>query len=90
MSHVLQATSATEIKTCCASLYESDWTRLLLGDSFHPGGLNLTERLGELLDLGPGQRVLDVAAGVGTSAIFLARLRGRWCRLWPGHSGAGY
>lgn len=73
MSRVLEATSATEIKSCCASLYESDWARLLLGDSFHPGGLALTERLGELLDLGPGQRVLDVAAGVGTSAIFLAR-----------------
>ncbi len=61
------------LKSCCAALYESDWARLLLGDSLHPGGLRLTERLGHLLALKPGQRVLDVAAGRGTSAIFLAR-----------------
>jgi arsenite methyltransferase len=64
---------STDIKACCTALYESDWARLLLGDSFHPGGLALTERLGQLLDLQPGQRVLDVAAGKGTSAIFLAQ-----------------
>ncbi|MFQ5398782.1 MAG: class I SAM-dependent methyltransferase [Anaerolineae bacterium] len=61
------------IKACCTAVYQSDWTRLLLGDSFHPGGLPLTQRLGELLELGPGRRVLDVAAGKGTSAIFLAK-----------------
>lgn len=65
--------TTTDIKACCAALYESDWARLLLGDSFHPGGLALTERLGQLLDLQPGWRVLDVAAGKGTSAIFLAQ-----------------
>jgi len=62
-----------DLKSCCATLYESDFTRLLLGDSFHPGGLRLTQQLGELLDLGPGLRVLDVASGKGESAIFLAR-----------------
>ena len=61
-----------ELKSCCAALYESDWARLILGDSFHPGGLALTERLGQRLELQPGQRVLDVAAGRGTSAFFLA------------------
>lgn len=65
--------NADALKSCCAALYESDWARLLLGDSFHPGGLDLTARLGELLDLGPGDRVLDVAAGTGASAIFLAQ-----------------
>ncbi|MFQ5859706.1 MAG: class I SAM-dependent methyltransferase [Anaerolineae bacterium] len=65
--------SAEAVKTCCAALYESDWARLLLGESFHPGGLALTERLGELIGLQPGWRVLDVAAGQGTSAVFLAR-----------------
>jgi arsenite methyltransferase len=66
-------TDAAEVKSCCAAVYQSDWARLLLGDSFHPGGLALTERLGQMLGLGPGQRVLDVAAGTGASAIFLAR-----------------
>ena len=71
----IEATTITaeEIKNCCANLYESDWANLLLGDSFHPGGLALTQRLGELLNLQAGQRVLDVAAGKGTSAIFLAQ-----------------
>jgi ubiquinone/menaquinone biosynthesis C-methylase UbiE len=60
------------VKSCCARLYESDIAKLLLGDSFHPGGLALTERLGQLLQLTAGSRVLDVASGKGTSAIFLA------------------
>ena len=69
----LSQVSSSEVKSCCAALYASDWARLLLGETFHPGGLALTERLGELLHLGPADRVLDVASGLGTSAIFLAR-----------------
>lgn len=65
-----------DVKTCCATLYESDIARLLLGDSFHPGGLRLTRRLGETLHLGTGLRVLDVASGKGESAIFLAQTFG--------------
>jgi ubiquinone/menaquinone biosynthesis C-methylase UbiE len=64
---------ATDVKSCCAALYQSDFARLLLGDSFHPGGLRLTARLGERLELGSGMRVLDVACGKGESAIFLAQ-----------------
>ncbi len=64
---------ADEVKACCAAVYASDWARQLLGESFHPGGLALTRRLGMLLDLGPGKRLLDVAAGKGASAIFLAQ-----------------
>ncbi len=63
----------TEVKACCANVYQSDWARLLLGDSFHPGGLALTEHLGALLDLRPGRYVLDVASGQGASAIRLAQ-----------------
>ena len=66
------ASSATQVKQCCANLYESDFAKLLLGDSFHPGGLKLTERLGELLRLGEHSHVLDVASGRGASAAFLA------------------
>src|SRR5271167_3610685 len=60
------------IKQCCAAIYESDAARLLLGESFHPGGTSLTERLGQIVNLTPQARVLDVAAGKGTSATFLA------------------
>jgi ubiquinone/menaquinone biosynthesis C-methylase UbiE len=66
-------TTDAELKSCCAAAYQSDWARLLLGESFHPGGMALTERLGALLELGPGNRVLDVAAGQGASALFLAQ-----------------
>ncbi len=62
-----------EIKTCCAAVYQSDLARLLLGESFHPGGETLTLRLGALLQLGPQSRVLDVASGQGTSAFLLAQ-----------------
>lgn len=62
-----------EVKVCCAAAYQSDWARMLLGTSFHPGGMALTQRLGALLNLAPGVRVLDVAAGQGASAIFLAQ-----------------
>ena len=62
-----------DVKACCATLYESDFARTLLGDSFHPGGLRLTARLGEKLGLCAGMRVLDVASGRGETAIFLAQ-----------------
>ena len=68
-----------EIKHCCARLYESEIVRRLLGESFHPGGTILTERLGVLLRLSPDDLVLDVASGNGTSAIFLAQRFG--CRV---------
>lgn len=61
-----------EVKSCCAALYGSEWASMLLGDSLHPGGLALTERLGVVLALGPGDRVLDVAAGKGATSVFLA------------------
>ena len=63
---------ANGIKQCCANLYESNFARLLLGESFHPGGLTLTERLGEMLQLSADDRVLDAACGKGATAIFLA------------------
>jgi len=68
--------TAEVTKACCADLYASDWARLLLGDSFHPGGLKLTERLGNLLGINVESRVLDLAAGRGASALHLARISG--------------
>ena len=62
-----------EIKLCCATFYQSDLARMLLGDVFHPGGLELTQHLGESIRLGAADRVLDVACGRGQSAIHLAQ-----------------
>ena len=39
----------TAIKQCCAAAYESDAVKLLLGDSLHPGGAEMTDRLGRML-----------------------------------------
>ena len=55
-------------KACCATLYESDAIRYLLGDSMRPGGLALTREILEAAGVGAGMRVLDVACGGGDSA----------------------
>lgn len=57
---------------CCAAFYEQDWVRAVLGDSFHPGGTDLSTRLAKELHLPPGAKVLDVACGIGTTARLLA------------------
>lgn len=72
MSVPIQPTSAAWAKACCAATYGSDVAALLLGDSYHPGGLALTRRLADRLDLRAGARVLDVASGRGTTALTLA------------------
>ncbi len=64
------------IKVCCAAVYNSEWLPLILGESYHPGKLNLTHRLGELLALDESTLVLDVAAGRGESALYLAETFG--------------
>ena len=69
----LRRPDADEIKQCCARLYESEIVSRLLGESFHPGGANLTERLGQLLGLTPQSCVLDAASGRGASALVLAQ-----------------
>ncbi len=66
----------TNVKQCCATFYGSDLARMLLGESFHPGGVRLTQRIGELLGVTSAARVLDVAAGPGTSALHLAKVFG--------------
>jgi Methylase involved in ubiquinone/menaquinone biosynthesis len=64
---------AAEFASCCAAGYSSDLVALLLGESYHPGGLTLTRRLATRLALTAGERVLDVAAGRGASGLMLAR-----------------
>lgn len=64
------------VKACCATSYASEATRFLLGDSFHPGGVELTRELLAALSLRPGSVLLDVASGPGTSALVAARETG--------------
>jgi SAM-dependent methyltransferase len=64
--------ASQDLKNCCASAYQHDAVALVLGDSYHPGGLALTRRLADALALQPGQRVADVASGPGTTAFLLA------------------
>ena len=71
--------SPEEIKACCAVSYQQDAVALILGDSYHPGGLALTRHVARSINLQPGERVLDVASGPGTTAFMLGRVRGA-CR----------
>lgn len=66
------AEAAEDVKACCARTYQQDVVALILGESYHPGGIDLTRRLARQLDVRPGQRVLDVASGPGTTAFLLA------------------
>ncbi|MFV1980011.1 MAG: GTP-binding protein [Rhodothermia bacterium] len=61
--------------SCCAAFYDRDDVRFLLGESWHPGGLELTLDMAGRLDLGPGRRLLDVACGGGTS---LRAIQSQW------------
>jgi ubiquinone/menaquinone biosynthesis C-methylase UbiE len=66
------APASAQVKACCAAAYSGDAVALLLGESYHPGGLALTRRLASALGLRPGWRVVDVASGPGTTARLLA------------------
>ncbi len=56
----------------CCRFYENDFIQFLLGESLHPGGLALTKELGKKLKLSSHDEVLDLASGLGTTALFLA------------------
>jgi arsenite methyltransferase len=71
--------SPETIKDCCATAYASPVARWLLGSSFHPGGAKLTGRLIRSLGVGPCDNVADVACGLGSSSLQLAREAG--CRV---------
>lgn len=59
---------------CCADLYQLPLVGLLLGESWHPGGLTLTRALAKAIDLSTEDHLLDVACGQGASALMLAQV----------------
>ena len=62
-----------QAKACCADLYQSDLARLILGETLHPGGLALTNRLGRLMGIKRDDWVVDLASGRGVSAMAVSR-----------------
>lgn len=66
------AAEAEAAKSCCATAYQSDAAALILGESYHPGGLALTRSLLGALGLQADERVLDVASGPGSTALLVA------------------
>ena len=64
--------AADELKRCCAAAYQLDIVSALLGESYHPGGLDLTRHLASVVGLKPGKRVAEIASGPGTTAMALA------------------
>lgn len=60
------------LSSCCVDFYQLPLTQLLLGESFHPGGLTLTHQLALQSLINRQSVVLDVAAGKCTSAHYLA------------------
>ena len=67
------------LNACCSVAYGHPAVRWLLGDSFHPGGLALTTRLANAMNIGESSLVLDAGSGTGASAVHLARTTG--CRV---------
>jgi arsenite methyltransferase len=57
-----------------AGLYEQTLFREAAGAEFRPGGLTLTEELAAAARLSPGDRVLDLGCGVGSTASHLEPL----------------
>ena len=70
------ARQPTELEACCKLSYGHPAARWLMGDSFHPGGIELTDRLAGLLAIGPSDNVLDAGSGLGTTAVRLAESKG--------------
>lgn len=67
-THRYAVRSSAESETsCCAAFYQREDVLKLLGDSYHPGGLDLTRQVAGALDLRPDDTVLDVACGTGAS-----------------------
>lgn len=68
-----------QINACCADAYSHPAARFLLGESLHPGGLDLTTDLALRMRISENDHVLDAGCGLGATAMFLAEDLG--CRV---------
>lgn len=71
--------SACRQASTTTKLYEEARFRAAAGAQLRPGGLKLTQELAGLCGLRPGERVLDVGCGVGSTASFLVKRWGVEC-----------
>ena len=76
MTGPLHKPDTAAVGACCSIIYSHPFATWLMGESFHPGGLALTDELARLTGLGPGQRMLDAGCGRGTSTVRLAESTG--------------
>src|SRR5438876_5477668 len=70
--HTREIADAAALKGCCAAVYEGEAVRFLLGGSWHPGGVRLSEEMARQAGISARDRVLDVACGRGASALAVA------------------
>src|SRR5258708_29556919 len=79
-SHYSQAGLLARMRAALAQMgFNSDqlsFTDLSPLDHFHTGGLAATQALAELVAAKPGERALDVGAGIGGPARYLAAAAG--------------
>jgi hypothetical protein len=61
-----------ELKKFSAKIY-GEVIRDVIGDSLHPGGLDLTARVAEVAKISKDCKVLDIACGRGASVRFIAK-----------------
>ena len=72
----MTTTGSSTVAACCSILYGGPLAELLVGDSFHPGGLASTERLLRASRLLPGASLLDIGCGLGASTRLAAGMFG--------------
>ncbi len=68
--------TSAELLACCTLSYSHPLVAWLVGDSLHPGGLDLTTRLASRLGVTRNSRVLDAGSGRGATSVHLAKTLG--------------
>ena len=65
-----------EAKETVVKIYETNTFNTLLGESMHPGGLQLTERAFQNISLSNDSAILNLCCGKGSSDFFLSQKYG--------------
>lgn len=68
--------TSSELLACCTLSYSHPLVAWLVGDSLHPGGLDLTSRLASTMGVAQDAHVLDAGSGRGATSVHLAKTIG--------------